>query len=51
MTRVEYNSILVIIKRLTRYKMFISYIEASIVEDLAYTVSKYVIVTYRMPKE
>ena len=51
MTGVEYDSILVIIKRLTRYRMFISYIEASIAEDLAYIVSKYVIATYRMPKE
>ena len=51
MTGVEYDSILVIIKRLTRYKMFIPYKEASIAEDLAYAVSKYVITTYRMPKE
>ena len=51
MTGVEYDFILVIIKRLTRYRMFISYIEASIAEDLAYIVSKYIIATYRMPKE
>ena len=51
MTGVEYDSILVIIKRLTRYKMFIPYIEASIAEDLAYAVNKYVIATYRIPKE
>src|SRR6202021_2337122 len=51
MTGVEYDSILVIIKRLTRYGMFIPYIEASTAEDLAYVVSKYVIATYRMPKE
>ena len=51
MTGIEYDSILVIIKRLTCYKMFISYIEASTAEDLAYTVSKYVVATYRMPKE
>ena len=51
MTGIEYDSILVIIKRLTCYKMFISYIEASIAEDLVYAVSKYVIATYRMPKE
>ena len=31
--------------------MFISYIEASIAEDLAYIVSKYVIIIYRMPRE
>ena len=51
MIGIEYDSILVIIKRLTCYKMFISYIEASIAKDLAYAVSKYVIITYRMPKE
>ena len=51
MTGVEYDSILVIIKRLTRYRMFIPYIEASTAEDLAYAVSKYVIAIYRMPKE
>ena len=51
MTGIEYDSILVIIKRLTCYKMFIPYIEASIAEDLAYVVSKHVVATYRMPKE
>ena len=51
MTGTEYNSILVIIKRLTCYKIFILYIEASTVEDLAYIVSKCVVTTYRMPKE
>ena len=50
MTGIEYNSILVIIKRLTCYKMFIPYIEASIAEDLAYAVSKYVAATYKMPR-
>ena len=51
MTGVEYDSILVIIKRLTCYRMFIPYIEASIAEDLAYAVSKHVVIIYRMPKE
>ena len=50
-TGIEYDSILVIIKRLTWYRMFIPYIEASIAKDLAYAVSKYVIAIYRMPKE
>src|SRR6202021_3350854 len=50
-TGTEYDSILVIIKRLTCYRMFISYKEASIAEDLVYIVSKYVVATYRMPKE
>ena len=51
MTRVEYDFILVIIKRLTCYRMFIPYKEASIAEDLAYIVSKYIVVIYRIPKE
>ena len=51
MTGIKYDSILVIIKRLTRYRMFIPYIEASTAEDLAYVVSKYVVMTYRIPKE
>ena len=50
-TRVEYDSILVIIKRLTCYKIFILYIKASIAEDLAYIVNRSVIAIYRMPKE
>ena len=51
MTRIEYNSILVIIERLTWYRIFVSYIEASIAEDLAYAISKCVVITYKMPKE
>ena len=37
LTGVEYDSILVIIDRLTKYKYFILYLEASDVEALAYT--------------
>ena len=51
MTGIEYDSNLAIIKILTCYKMFISYIETSTAEDLAYIVSKYVVAIYRMPKE
>ena len=51
MTRVEYDSILIIIKRLTCYKIFIPYIKASIAKDLAYIVNKYIIATYRMLKK
>ena len=51
MTGIEYDSILIIIKRLTCYKIFIPYIKASIAQDLAYIVIKYVVITYRMPKE
>ena len=51
MTGIEYDFILAIIKRLTCYRMFIPYIEASIAEDFAYVVSKHVVVTYEMPKE
>jgi len=37
LTGVEYDSILVIIERLTKYGYFIPYLEASDVEALAYT--------------
>ena len=51
MTGVEYDSILVIIERLTCYRIFILYIEASIAKDLAYAVNRYVNTTYKMPNE
>ena len=51
MTGIEYDFILVIIKRLTHYEIFVPYIEASMAEDLVYAVSKHVVATYRMPKE
>ena len=36
MTRTEFNSILVIVNRLTKWGIFISYKESSTAEDLAY---------------
>jgi hypothetical protein len=35
--KLKYNSILVIINRLTKYAYFINYLEALNVKDLAYT--------------
>jgi hypothetical protein len=37
MTKVKYNSILVIIDRLTKYAYFINYLKSSNAKDLAYT--------------
>ena len=50
-TGVEFDSILVIIKRLICYKIFILYIKASIAKDLIYIINKFVIAIYRMIKE
>jgi hypothetical protein len=36
MTGVIYNSIMVVINRFTKYAYFISYLESSLAEDLAY---------------
>ena len=40
MTGIEFDSILVIIERLTRYGIFVLYKEASIAKDLAYAINK-----------
>jgi hypothetical protein len=45
-TRVEYDSILVIIDRLIKYTYIILYLEASIAEDLAYAFLKVVVANY-----
>ena len=50
-TKVIYNSILVITDRLTKYGYFILYKEASSAEDLAYTFYKYVVANHGMPEE
>ena len=42
-TKVVYNSILVITDRLTKYGYFIPYKKASLAEDLAYTFYRYVV--------
>ena len=51
MIRIEYDSILIIIKRLICYRIFIPYIKASIAKDLIYIINKFVIAIYRMIKE
>jgi hypothetical protein len=50
-TRIKYDFILVITDRLTKYTYMILYLEASIVEDLAYMFLKVVIANYSAPKE
>ena len=49
--RVEYDSILVIIERLTKYIILIPYREASIAKELAYTFIKYIVTNYRVLEE
>ncbi len=50
-TRVKYDLILVIIKRLMRYSIFILYKEASIAKDLIYAINKTVIANYSLLEE
>ena len=50
-TKVVYNSILVITDRLTKYEYFIPYKKASSAEDLAYIFSKYVVGNYELLEE
>ena len=50
-TKVVYNSILVIINRLTKYGYFIQYKKALLAEDLAYTFYKYVVRNHGLPEE
>jgi hypothetical protein len=45
-TRIEYDFILVIMDRLTKYIYIILYLKASIAEDLAYIFLKVVITNY-----
>jgi hypothetical protein len=46
MTRVIYDSIIVVIDRLTKYTYFISYLKSSLTENLAYIFYKYIIANY-----
>ena len=50
-TRVKFDLILVIIKRLIRYSIFILYKEASIAKDLIYAINKTVIANYSLLEE
>ena len=50
LTNVKYDSIMVIVDRLTKYAKFILYLEKSSTEALAYSFLKTVIADYRMPR-
>ena len=50
-TGVEFDSILVITDRLTKYTYMLLYKEASIVEDLAYTFLRTIVANYRLLEE
>ena len=50
-TGVKFDLILVIIKRLMRYSIFILYKEASTIEDLIYAINKTVIANYSLLEE
>jgi hypothetical protein len=49
--RVEYNSILVVTDRLTKYTYIILYLKASIIEDLAYIFLRVVVANYSALEE
>ena len=49
--KVVYDSILVIVDRLTKFTYFMPYQEKLTVEDLAYTVKKVLLGNYQMPRE
>ncbi|KAF4476546.1 Transposon Tf2-9 polyprotein [Colletotrichum fructicola Nara gc5] len=51
LTGVHYDSVLVIVDRLTKYAYFIPYKEASNAEECAYTFLKYIIANHGTPKE
>jgi hypothetical protein len=46
-TGVIYDSIMIVINRLTKYAYFIPYFKSSLAEDLAYIFYKYVMTNYR----
>ena len=50
-TGVEFDSMLVIIDRLTKYTYMLLYKEASIVEDLTYTFLRTIVTNYKLLKE
>ena len=51
LTKVEYDSIVVITDRMTKYGYFIPYKEASTAEDLAYTFLRTIVSNHGMPDE
>ena len=50
-TKVIYNSILIITNRPTKYKYFILYKKVSLSEDLFYIIYKYVVGNYELPEK
>ncbi|KAJ0315015.1 hypothetical protein COL922a_013843, partial [Colletotrichum nupharicola] len=48
---IHYNSILIIMDRLTKYAYFILYKESSNAEEFAYTFLKNIIANHSVPKE
>lgn len=50
-TKVKYDSILVITDRLTKYAYFLPYKETASTEDLAYTFLRNIVANHAMPKE
>ncbi|KFY86131.1 hypothetical protein V498_07592 [Pseudogymnoascus sp. VKM F-4517 (FW-2822)] len=51
LTGIEYDSILVITERLTKYGKFVPYLEASDAEALAYTFLRVILADHGMPEE
>jgi hypothetical protein len=51
LTKVEYDSILVIVDRLTKYSYFVPYLEASDAEQLANTILRVLVSEHGMPEE
>ena len=51
LTKTEYDSILVVTDRLTKYAYFIPYLESSTAEDLAYTFLRFVVGNHGVPEE
>jgi hypothetical protein len=49
--KVVFDSILVVIDRLTKYEYFISYKESLLIEELAYAFNKHIIGNYEISKK
>jgi hypothetical protein len=47
MIKVIYDSIMIVINRLTKYTYFISYFKSFLTEDLAYIFHKYIVTNHR----
>jgi hypothetical protein len=51
MTNAEYDSILVLVEKLTKYASFIPYKESSTAEELVYTIIRHITRKHGMPEE